>query len=86
MADWFRATAAGDEVQRGKPAPDVYLLAAERLAVDPTTCIAVDDTQVGIDAARAAGMFVVGVQRGETTLIADAVAPRLIPAAVLREY
>jgi len=86
LGDWFGATAAGDEVQRGKPAPDVYLLAAERLAVDPTTCIAVDDTQVGIDAARAAGMFVVGVQRGETTLVADAVVPRLIPAAVLREY
>lgn len=85
MADWFRATAAGDEVQRGKPAPEVYLLAAERLGVDAASCIAVEDTQVGIDAARAAGMFVVGVQRGETILQADAIVPRLIPAVLLRE-
>ena len=85
LADWFGATAAGDEVVHGKPAPDVYLLAAERLGVDPKTCAAVEDTQVGIDAAKAAGMFVVGVQRGETALVADAVVPRIIPAAVLHE-
>ena len=85
MEDWFGATAAGDEVNEGKPAPDVYVLAAERMGVDPTTCVAVEDTQVGVDAARAAGMFVVGLQRTAAPLQADAVLPRLIPAAVLRE-
>lgn len=85
LADWFSTTAAGDEVEQGKPAPDVYLLAAERLGVDPATCVAVDDTQIGIDAAKAAGMFVVAVQRTTTRLEADVVVPRLIPAAVLQE-
>ncbi len=85
MGSWFDVTVAGDEVHRGKPAPDVYLLAAERLGVDPTSCVAVEDTQVGIEAARAAGMLVVAVQRGDTVLEADVVVPRLTPAAVLHE-
>lgn len=85
LAVRFGATAAGDEVEHGKPAPDVYLLAAERLGVDPTTCVAVEDTQIGIEAANAAGMFVVAVQRTETRLEADVVVPRLIPAALMQE-
>jgi HAD superfamily hydrolase (TIGR01509 family) len=59
----FAATAAGDEVARGKPAPDVYLLAAARLGVDPESCVAVEDTGHGVRAAVAAGMRVIGVVR-----------------------
>jgi HAD superfamily hydrolase (TIGR01509 family) len=63
LAGYFSATAAGDEVIRGKPAPDVYLLAAERLGVSAAECVAVEDTGPGAESAGAAGMTVVGVVR-----------------------
>lgn len=52
----FQAIATGHDVAQRKPAPDVYLLAAERLGVDPTRCIALEDSSHGIESARAAGM------------------------------
>ncbi len=63
IAHRFRALAAGDEVERGKPAPDVYLLAAARLGVDPARCLALDDAPLGVAAARAAGMTAVMVAK-----------------------
>ena len=51
---------AGD-VRRGKPAPDPYLLGATRLGVAPGQCVVVEDAPAGIEAARAAGMRVIGV-------------------------
>jgi sugar-phosphatase len=45
-----------DDVARGKPAPDPFLLAAERLGVDPAACLVFEDAPAGIAAARAAGM------------------------------
>jgi HAD superfamily hydrolase (TIGR01509 family) len=47
------------EVAHGKPAPDVFLLAAERLGVRPTDCVVIEDSLLGIEAARAAGMPVI---------------------------
>jgi mannitol-1-/sugar-/sorbitol-6-phosphatase len=47
-----------DQVARGKPAPDPYVLAAQRLGVDPADCLVVEDAPSGIEAARAAGMTV----------------------------
>jgi HAD superfamily hydrolase (TIGR01509 family) len=61
VADRFRATVSSEEVARGKPAPDVYLEAARRLGVDPTHAAAVEDSQNGIRAAKAAGMRVVAI-------------------------
>jgi HAD superfamily hydrolase (TIGR01509 family) len=57
----FRATASSEEVERGKPAPDVYLEAARRLDVAPADCAAIEDSHNGILAAHAAGMWVVAV-------------------------
>lgn len=51
---------SGTEVSHGKPAPDVFLLAAERLAVAPADCVVVEDSLLGIQAALAAGMRVIG--------------------------
>lgn len=51
-----------DELQRGKPAPDGYLRAAELLGIEPNDCIVVEDTNVGIESGRAAGMQTVGVR------------------------
>ena len=57
----FPVTVSSQEVARGKPAPDVYLEAARRLAVEPARCVAVEDSHNGIRSAKAAGMRVVAV-------------------------
>ncbi|NHZ72360.1 MAG: HAD-IA family hydrolase [Aquificales bacterium] len=60
------AIAAGNEVANGKPSPDIYLLAAERLGIDPTICLALEDSEPGCRAAKVAGMKVVAIPNGET--------------------
>lgn len=59
---FFAQTVAGDEVSHGKPDPEIYLRAAERLGASPDHCLAVEDAPAGIAAARAAGMAVVAVR------------------------
>ncbi len=58
IADLFRCVVPSDEVAHGKPAPDVYLHAAEQLGVDPADCLVVEDSLNGVLAGRAAGMTV----------------------------
>jgi HAD superfamily hydrolase (TIGR01509 family) len=57
----FAATVSSEEVDRGKPAPDVYLEVARRLGVDPNQAAAVEDSRNGILAAKAAGMRVLAI-------------------------
>jgi len=59
----FRAVVLGDDpaVHEGKPAPDIFLLAARRLGASPSACVVVEDAPAGVEAARAAGMRVVAV-------------------------
>lgn len=54
----FAAIIAGDEVRHAKPAPELYLLAAEKLGVDPVRCLVLEDSAPGVEAARRAGMAV----------------------------
>lgn len=61
VRQYFSAIVDGSQVARAKPAPDVYLRGAELLGVDPANCIVFEDSPVGIRAARAAGMRVVGL-------------------------
>ena len=61
IADCFRATVSAEEVERGKPAPDVYLEAARRLGVSPDRCTAVEDSHAGIRSAKTAEMRVVAI-------------------------
>lgn len=61
LAHKCRAIAAGDEVLHGKPAPDIYLLAARRLKIEPWKCLALEDSLPGCQAATAAGMITVAV-------------------------
>jgi len=84
--DWFAgfdAIVVGDDprVERGKPAPDIFLLAARELGADPATCLVFEDAPAGVDAARAAGMMVVGVPypglEVEALALADHVADSL---------
>lgn len=69
--DWFGAIVTADDVARGKPEPDPFLLAAKLLGVDPTRCRAYEDAPSGLASARAAGMEVIDV----ATLIGPSVAP-----------
>ena len=61
IARFFGATVDGAQVRHGKPAPDVFLIGAERLGVHPSACAVIEDAPVGIRAAVAAGMLPVGV-------------------------
>jgi len=61
LAPYFRAIVDGHQVRRPKPFPDVYLRAAELLEMPPANCIVFEDSYSGVEAARAAGMRVVGV-------------------------
>ena len=61
----FDAVVNGDETPgRTKPAPDLYLLAAERLAVKPRECLAIEDSVLGVRAAKSAGMACAGFRNG----------------------
>lgn len=66
LTDNVWATACGDEVTHGKPAPDLYLLAAERLTISPAQCLALEDSGPGSRAAVAAGMLTVAIPHGHT--------------------
>lgn len=57
-----RALVCAEDVTRGKPSPDVYLAAAVRLEVAPSECLVVEDAPAGVEAARAAGMRVIGLR------------------------
>ena len=59
--EFFRATVSSEEVERGKPAPDVYLEAVRRLNADPASSAAIEDSENGIRSAAAAGMQVVAI-------------------------
>lgn len=69
----FHADLSGRDVPHGKPAPDLFLLAAAELGVAPAQCLVLEDAPAGIAAARAAGMAALGVaRRGEAALLAAA--------------
>jgi len=60
-AAWFHAILSGDEIRNNKPAPDIFLLASQRLQVPPERCLVLEDSNAGIQAACAAGMLSVMV-------------------------
>lgn len=90
----FAAAVDGSQVKRGKPAPDVFLLAAERIGLPPSACAVIEDAPAGIRAAVAAGMTAIGLttthtreqllEAGADVIYADmpALSPALIRAAI----
>jgi HAD superfamily hydrolase (TIGR01509 family) len=58
---FFKGSVSSEEVERGKPAPDVYLEAAAKLGIEPSKCVAIEDSTNGIKAGVAAGMRVVAI-------------------------
>ncbi len=76
LTEYFAAVVAAEDVRRGKPEPDVFLAAADRLGVPAARCVVVEDAAAGIEAARRAGMVSVMIgSRGDTQ--ADIVAASL---------
>lgn len=75
-----RVLVCADEIERGKPDPQGYLVAAERLGVQPAMCVVIEDTPPGLAAARAAAMRSIGIAGTyppESLSMADYVVPRL---------
>jgi beta-phosphoglucomutase len=81
LAACFEATASAEDVVVGKPDPQVFLVAASRLAVPPERSIVVEDAAAGIEAARRAGMRSIAVVRDRRPLPADIVVPSLADLA-----
>jgi HAD superfamily hydrolase (TIGR01509 family) len=84
LLDSFDAVVSAEDVERPKPAPDVYLAAAAALGADPADCVALEDSETGVEAALAAGMVVIGVPSfpGIDLSAAQLVAPSLEDARV----
>jgi HAD superfamily hydrolase (TIGR01509 family) len=62
VLDWFAAVVTAEDTARHKPDPDIFLEAARRLAVGPSDCTVYEDTDVGLEAARRAGMRAVDIR------------------------
>jgi beta-phosphoglucomutase len=73
VKELFDAIVGGNDIKRSKPAPDVFLLGAEKLGLNPEECIVIEDAYAGIEAAHAAGMLAIGIGTKENLPIADKV-------------
>ena len=79
LAGYFDFVVTAEDVERPKPAPDIYLAACRRLGVEPSDAVALEDSPPGIEAARRAGLTVVAIPQddGVDTSAADHVVPTL---------
>lgn len=77
IADKIDAIADGYSVQKPKPAPDLFLFAAQQLGLPPQQCVVVEDAGVGVEAALAAGMWAIGLGPSERVGAAHIVLPSL---------
>jgi len=80
LAGCFDTETTGDEVSCGKPAPDLFLLAAERTGVEPDEAVVLEDSPLGVEAARNAGMRVIGVLGHPERVATFPVAPDVLVA------
>jgi len=71
IAPYFEVVMSADWVKHGKPAPDVFLAAAERLNLAPADCLVIEDAHAGVEAAQRAGMKCLGVLTTQNSLNAD---------------
>jgi beta-phosphoglucomutase len=77
VRDYFQAYVSAEDVRHGKPAPDVFLFAAERLGVPPSRCVVVEDAPAGVEAGRRGGMRTIGIASMNRVLDADIVVSSL---------
>lgn len=73
VAEFFDAVVSAEEIQHGKPHPEIFLRAAQALDADPARCVVVEDAPAGVKSGRRAGMRVVGVLSTQPRLDADIV-------------
>ena len=66
LLERFAAVVTAEDVRRGKPDPEVYLLAARAIRIEPSDCLVFEDAIVGVQAARRAGMRVIGVTTAQS--------------------
>lgn len=85
VEDLVGVVIGADDVERHKPAPEPYLAAATKLGVPAARCAAVEDTDVGVDSALAAGMFTVAVVRGHVPRADLAHAHRVVDALTIAD-
>ena len=85
FGDAFRVTVSSEEVERGKPAPDVYLAAARETRRQPAECVAVEDSSNGLRSAAAAGMTVIAVPNPHYPPAADALSLAAATVSVVGE-
>jgi len=71
FGNYFNAVADGNEIKKSKPDPEVFLLAAKKLAIDPKDCLVVEDANAGVEAAIRGGMKVLGVGAASKNSRAD---------------
>ena len=81
----FRVAISSEQVERGKPAPDVYLEAVSRLGVAPANCAAIEDSSNGLRSAAAAGLTVIAIPRPEFPPAPDAIAKARVVLGSLTE-
>lgn len=73
IVDLFDAIIDGNKVSKAKPDPEVFLLGAQELGVEPAMCVVFEDAEAGLQAARAAGMYAIGVGNPDVLKSAHAV-------------
>lgn len=78
LEDYFQAIISADDVSTGKPDPQVFLLAAQKLGLAPERCVVFEDAVVGMDAAHAAGMKVIALTTTSPRATLQAAAERVI--------
>lgn len=75
IADWFSVMVDGTMIQNSKPDPEIFIMAAKLLNIDPSGCVVVEDAEAGVEAAKSAGMACVGIgatkQLGKADLVID---------------
>lgn len=64
LGSCFNPITSSEEVKEGKPDPDIYLLATKRMKVEPGECVAIEDSAIGVRAAKAAGLYTVAFRNG----------------------
>lgn len=82
LAGLFNAVSCGLDTQKSKPDPEVFLIAADRLGVPYENCLVIEDSDVGIEAAKAGGMFALAVGAAKNNPLADYWAADLADEAV----
>lgn len=72
LINLFDTISDGNDIKRSKPHPDVFLVAAKRLEIEPAKCAVIEDAVAGIEAAKNAGMFAIGIGDAKSSHLCDA--------------